>query len=72
MKLKSILPITAMLLALTMGSCNKDNVPILSSEMSPVNLSAALVPNVSELAVVNLGVAGDFVILSKIRNYRCI
>ena len=65
MKFKSILPITSMLLVLIMGSCNKDNGPILSSEMSPLNLSTALVPNVSALAEVNLGVAGDFVILSK-------
>ena len=65
MKLKCILPITAMFLVLTMGSCNKDNGTILSSEMSPVNLSTVLVPDVSALAVVNLGVAGDFVILSK-------
>ena len=58
-----------MLSVVLMGSCNKDedtNFSSLSSGMSPVEKSADLQPNLAAaLAGVNLGVAGDFVILSK-------
>jgi hypothetical protein len=52
MKTKNIFPIIAILLVAIMGSCSKDNIqdPNLPSGNPPV---------------VNLGVAGDFVILSK-------
>jgi Ice-binding-like len=96
MKLKKTLPITAIVLVVLMGSCNKDQTfnlqdPNLSSGMSSVEKSAALSSGMSSakksaalssgifptencvalpaksgvLAVVNLGVAGNFVILSK-------
>ena len=57
-----------MLLVVLMGSCSKDANPYLSSfssEMSSADLSAALVPQAGTLEVVNLGIAGDFAILSK-------
>jgi hypothetical protein len=68
MKLKRVFPITAMLLVVLMGSCNKDDSIFspLSSAMAPAEMSAALQLNlVATLPVVNLGVAGDFAILSK-------
>ena len=81
MKFKSVLPITAMLLVVLMGSCNKDDNPYLSSLSSEMNsvensvaLSSALTPVAksidllskgSLLPTVNLGLAGEFVILSK-------
>jgi len=69
MILKKVLPITALLMAVFMGSCSKDQ------DTSPQK--AVLLPGNSAieksshklksgtLPVVNLGVAGDFVILSK-------
>ena len=71
MKLKKVLPIAAIVLAVIMGSCRKQE--ILSSGASPSgsaigsklqsNLGATTIQ--TKLAAVNLGVAGDFVILSK-------
>jgi hypothetical protein len=68
MKFKRVLPIIAVLLVVLMGSCQKDNGPDLSSSSS--GMASALTPdalllNVKPLAVVNLRVAGNFVILSK-------
>jgi len=67
MKIKKILPVTAIIFAVLMGSCSKDD--RYSSPLSSVKNPAALPPVVSQpkivLKVVNLGVAGNFVILSK-------
>ena len=67
MKIKKILPVTAIIFAVLMASCNKDD--RYSSPLSSVKNPAALPPVVSQpkivLKVVNLGVAGNFVILSK-------
>jgi hypothetical protein len=67
MKLKRILPIIAMLLVVLMGSCQKDQGPDLSSSSS--GMASAITPDalliVKPLAVVNLRIAGNFVILSK-------
>src|SRR5450830_107650 len=62
MNIKNVLPITAMMLVGFLGSCQKDKVPNaqdpnLSSGASPVEKAGQ--------KIVNLGVAGDFVILSK-------
>jgi Ice-binding-like len=68
MKLKRVLPIIAMLLIVFMGSCQKDNGPDLSSStsgMASLIAADALVPNALTLPVVNLRLAGNFVILSK-------
>jgi hypothetical protein len=88
MKLKMMFPITAMLLVVLMGSCNKDDnslISPLSSDVSSVkkstissidntaataslmaqNKKAGNKANGKQLATVNLGVAGNFVILSK-------
>jgi hypothetical protein len=68
MKLKRVLPIIAMLLVVLMGSCQKDNGPDLassSSGMAALIAPDALVPNALTLPVVNLRLAGNFVILSK-------
>jgi len=81
MKLKIFLPITAMLFVVLMGSCNKDENPYssplssaktsedmlsaLSSGMSPDVMSTELLSESGSLPVVNLGVAGNFAILSK-------
>ena len=57
----------AMLLVVLLGSCKKEVAPIsseMSSRMSLEKSSVALKPQVPQ-AVVNLGVAGNFVILSK-------
>lgn len=67
MKIKKILPVTAIIFAVLMGSCSKDD--RYSSPLSSVKNPTALPPVVSQpkivLKVVNLGVAGNFVILSK-------
>jgi hypothetical protein len=65
MKLNKIIPFIAMLSVVLMGSCKKDEVtnltdPNTSSGMSPLEKSA-----LKPLKVVNLGVAGNFAILSK-------
>lgn len=63
-----MLPITAIGLAVLMGSCNKDQYsrnfqdPVLASGMSPEKKPVALSP---VLKAVDLGVSGNFVILSK-------
>ena len=65
MKLKKLLPISAMLLVVLMAGCNKDAVNRLSSMKNlsdQLNNKDALVSNIPG---VNLGVAGEFVILSK-------
>ena len=67
MKLKKVFPIIAMLLVVLMGSCKKNmdtNVSPLSSGLSSAATSVALVPQLQQSGV-NLGVAGNFVILSK-------
>src|SRR5450759_3404176 len=66
MKLKRVSPIIAMLLVGLMSGCNKNSVEkSLSPGMSSETMSAALQQKAGNLAVVNHGVAGDFVILSK-------
>ncbi len=81
MKLLKILPVTAFLVAVLMGSCNKDenqNLLPLSQDSTSVEKSIALAPGMlsaesstltnsvsGTLAAVNLGVAGNFAILSK-------
>ena len=66
MKLKRVSPIIAMLLVGLMSGCNKNSVEkSLSPGMSSETMSAALQQKGGNLAVVNLGVAGDFVILSQ-------
>jgi len=66
MKLKNVLPIAAMLLVGLMSGCNKDQEASLSSTVSPGDKSGnQLKSETLALPVVNLGVAGDFAILSK-------
>jgi hypothetical protein len=71
MKLKTMLPTSAMLLVVLISACNKDlgNGSSVMSENSVAMASvtkAAKLPSISgSLAGVNLGLAGDFVILSK-------
>jgi hypothetical protein len=70
MKLKKAFAIIALLLVVLMESCNKDQAynlkdPNLSSGISPVEKSVALQTKSGVLAVVNIGVAGNFAILSK-------
>jgi hypothetical protein len=81
MILKKILPITALIVAVLMGSCNKDenqNLAPLASDITSIDNSVALSPEMlsatksaellsvsGSLAAVNLGVAGNFAILSK-------
>ena len=73
MKRLKLVPIMAMLLVVVLSGCSKSNYNF-SPEMSSVQKSATLVsassktsnkPGSAALKVVNLGVAGDFVILSK-------
>jgi hypothetical protein len=73
MKLKKVSPIIAMLMVVLVSGCNKD-LGNGSSDMSKagaispavsVEKSAALQPKGGALKVVDLGVAGDFAILSK-------
>ena len=81
MKFKNVFPITAMLMILFMGSCKKDETSYLSPsspEISSIENPVALSPVLNSegtsarslevsgaLAGVNLGVAGNFAILSK-------
>jgi hypothetical protein len=81
MKLINVFPITAMFLVVLMGSCDKSGnsyispsasdmssvkkSETLSSVISPVNKSASLLTKGSSLPIVELGVAGNFAILSK-------
>jgi len=64
MKLNRILPITALLLAVLIGGCSKD--PITDQGMSSLEKKGNIPkPQPGALKVVNLGVAGEFAILSK-------
>src|SRR5665647_798699 len=70
MKRKKVFPIMAMLLLVLVGSCKKDLYTTsqnsnLASQMSSQDKSVALQTKKGTLAVVNLGVAGQFAILSK-------
>jgi hypothetical protein len=72
MKLKKVSPITAMLLVVLVSGCNKDldngssDMSLKSATVLSSDLKSAELPSASgSLAGVNLGVAGDFVILSK-------
>ena len=74
MKFRNLLPISAMLLAVLMAGCSKDSVtntnPIQTPTDQIVNKSGvALITKdavaTTSLQGVNLGIAGDFVILSK-------
>ncbi len=78
MKLQKLFPLTAMVLVVLMGSCKKDqsyNLPepdlssgksaALSSGLTPEEKSAKDLTVSGTLAAVNLGVAGNFAILSK-------
>jgi hypothetical protein len=65
MKIKRVFPIAVMLLVVLLGSCQKDQGPDLSSDVSSIDQSALSRPHVVTLAVVNLRMAGNFVILSK-------
>jgi len=64
MKLNKVLPITIILLVVFLGSCKKDEVSGLSPDIS-LSQKSSLKPHVGSLASVNLGVAGNFAILSK-------
>jgi len=63
MKLKKLLPITAVLLVGLMAGCDKEQ--DLSSDTFSTENSTDLKSHGKTLNAVNLGVAGDFVILSK-------
>jgi len=67
MKLKKMFPIAAMSLALLMGSCKKDMNPTIQDPASSSGGSSAQVSDAFRrgLAGVNLGLAGNFAILSK-------
>ena len=65
MKLKSMFPIFAMSLVGLMAGCQKDVDTNLSSALSSEKKSTSLPSEESALQAVNLGIAGDFVILSK-------
>ena len=68
MKLNKMLPVAAMLMAGFMFSCEKDLSTNSSSDVSDASspsMAKGHGKNQSKLATVNLGVAGDFVILSK-------
>ena len=64
MKLNKILPVAAMLMAGFMFGCEKDLNTASTDATSAENAKASMSSG-SALKVVNLGVAGDFVILSK-------
>ncbi len=63
MKLIKFLPVTALLLTVLMGSCEKD--PITSSVNPSIEKCVVVTPPAAKIKPVNLGVAGDFAILSK-------
>jgi len=78
MKINNITQITAMLLFVLLGSCTNDQDATLATEVSAQKESAVLgietsfedkstlqQAKIGELATVNLGVAGNFVVLSK-------
>lgn len=78
MKNKLVTPIIAMLLIVFMGSCEKDLNSSLSPKLPSEEKLASLEPltnrnlEVAALKGINLGVAGNFAILSKNRNYQCL
>jgi hypothetical protein len=65
MNLKQMFPIAAMLFVVLMSSCEKDQATQSTSANASDEKSSAYKPQSSGLKVVNLGIAGDFVILSK-------
>jgi hypothetical protein len=67
MKIKSVFPLAAILLTGFMGSCSNVQDPSLASGKLSTDHSSSLSskPTGGALKVVNLGVAGEFVILSK-------
>lgn len=68
MKLKRVLPIVAVLSVALVGSCQKEQGPSVApppADASSADISAAYRPPVRKLAVVNLRMSGNFVILSK-------
>ncbi len=62
MKLNKLFPLTALLLVVLMCSCKKDANPVLSSDTTA---KKSLYPAGQNLATVFVGLAGEFVILSK-------
>jgi Ice-binding-like len=65
MRTKQILvPVIALLLVLFLGDCKKNLDTVIPAGMNSVESTAALVPRLHQ-SVVNLGLAGNFVILSK-------
>jgi hypothetical protein len=65
MKLIKVLPISAMLLIVFLGSCKKDEVANLQDPNSSSTISLLDKSALKTLKVVNLGIAGNFTILSK-------
>jgi hypothetical protein len=65
MRFIKVLPVAAMLLVMSMSSCKKEEDPILSSGITTVEKSGALQPTAGALKKVDLGLAGNFAILSK-------
>jgi hypothetical protein len=65
MKLNLMFPVAAMLLVVLMGSCKKDLETQPASDPNSAEKSLAFRPQPEALKVVNLGVAGNFAILSK-------
>jgi hypothetical protein len=68
MKLTNVFPVTAILFSVLMGSCQKTQDASLQGTNLPSRMSSVAdtrLSNSDGLAVVNLGVAGNFVILSK-------
>ena len=69
MKLKKLLPAFTMLLVVLFTGCSKSNDPSFAPNGSSISSASAKIPGSkptgTALKVVNLGVAGDFVILSK-------
>ena len=70
MKLNKLFPLTALLLVVLMCSCKKDANPVLSSDTTAnysteTGAKKSLYSAGQNQAIVNLGLAGEFVILSK-------
>jgi hypothetical protein len=65
MKLLQVLPISAMLLGVFMGGCQKDSNPAPQDPNSTTDMSSAEKAIVVSPKAVNLGTAANFVILSK-------
>lgn len=64
MKLNKLFPIAALLIAVMMGSCQKDAITDSSTDMTSLK-KKEVKPGAGSLTTVNLGVAGNFAILSK-------